>query len=184
MISIKCEGVKNTMKLSEMIAFQGNLKKRTDQEIDELGKSLKDEGLLMPFAIWPSNDGYKLLDGHGRVAALQRLAVQEKDILDQKFPVVFIEKETEEEARKALLQITSSYGKITKKGAMEFVKSIPNYSAPSINKFVKYSHKLTAPKTVNKGEATIKVVVPKDKVAAVKQMLHAACNNIEYIKIL
>lgn len=184
MVSIKCEGVKVNMKLSEMIAFQGNLKKRTEQEIEELGRSLKAEGLLMPFAIWPSNDGYKLLDGHGRVAALQKLAVEDPTILDQKFPVVYIEKDTEEEARKALLQITSSYGKITKKGAMEFVKTIPNYSAPSISKFVKYSHKLTAPKTVNKGEATIKVVVPKDKVAAVKQMLSAACNGIEYIKIL
>lgn len=184
MISVQCKGLKDTLKLSEMIAFQGNLKKRTDAEIDELGKSLKTEGLLMPFAIWPSNDGYKVLDGHGRIAALQKLAVTEPDILNQKFPVVVIDKPTEEEARKALLQITSSYGKITKKGAMEFVKSIPNYSAPSISKFVRYNNMSVTPKRVAKRTSIIRVSVPEDKVPTVKKMLQEAFGNIDYIKIL
>lgn len=179
MIHIMCNGVKTTLKLSEMVAFQGNLKKRTDKEIDELGQSLMTEGLLMPFAIWPSNDGYKLLDGHGRIAALQKLAVQDPEILNQKFPAVFIDKETEEEARKALLQITSSYGKITKKGALEFTKTIPTYSAPAINKFVKYGHKAATPKTVNK-TSIIRIVVPTDKLNEIK----AAISNIEGIKVL
>lgn len=180
MINVQCKGLKDTLKLSEMIAFQGNLKKRTDAEIDELGKSLKTEGLLMPFAIWPSNDGYKVLDGHGRIAAMQKLAEQEPDILSQKFPVIFIDKPTEEEARKALLQITSSYGKITKKGAMEFVKSIPNYTAPSISKFVRYSNKMSAPKTVNKETQILRIRVPSDKVTEVKQQL----SRVPYITVL
>ena len=180
MINIMCEGVKSTVKLSEMIGFQGNLKKRTDKEIDELGQSLKTEGLLMPFAIWPSNDGYKLLDGHGRIAALQKLAVQDPEILNQKFPAVFIEKESEEEARKALLQITSSYGKITKKGALEFTKTIPTYTAPAISKFVKYSNKTTAPKIVNKTTSIIRLVVPTDKLVEIKKIL----SDIEGIKVL
>lgn len=180
MIDVKCEGVKGTAKLSEMINFQGNLKKRTEQEIEDLGQSLKTEGLLMPFAIWPSKDGYKLLDGHGRVAALQKLALEDTTILDQKFPVVFIDKPTEEEARKALLQITSSYGKITKKGAMEFTKSIPTYNAPAINKFVKYGHKPTMPKAVNKTTSIIRIVVPTEKLAEVKQIL----STVNGIKVL
>ena len=180
MIDVQCKGLKDTLKLSEMIAFQGNLKKRTDKEIDELGQSLKTEGLLMPFAIWPSNDGYKVLDGHGRIAALQKLATMEPDILNQKFPVIFIDKPTEEEARKALLQITSSYGKITKKGALEFVKSIPNYSAPSINKFVRYSNKTAVPKTVKKETQIVRIVVPVDKVQEVKAQL----SRLVYIKVL
>jgi len=175
-----CEGVKTTLKLSEMIGFQGNLKKRTDKEIDELGESLKTEGLLMPFAIWPSKDGYKLLDGHGRIAALQKLALQDPEILTQKFPAVFIEKDTEEEARKALLQITSSYGKITKKGALEFTKSIPNYTAPAISKFVRYDNKTSAPKSVNKTTSIIRLVVPTDKLNEIKEVL----STINGIKVL
>ena len=180
MIDVKCEGVKSTAKLSDMIGFQGNLKKRTEQEIDELGQSLKTDGLLMPFAIWPSKEGYKLLDGHGRVAALQKLALQYKEILDQKFPVILIDKSTEEEARKALLQITSSYGKITKKGAMEFTKTIPTYNAPAISRFVKYSNRTTAPKTVNKSTSIIRLVVPTEKLTEVKQIL----STVEGIKVL
>ena len=180
MVDIKCEGVKTTLKLSEMVAFQGNLKKRTDKDIDELAQSIKTEGLLMPFAIWPSNDGYKLLDGHGRIKALQKLAEQDKGILDQKLPVIFIQKPTEEEARKALLQITSSYGKITKKGALDFVKTIPTYSAPAINKFVKYQHKPVAKPVKNKDEAIIRISVPVAYVQGVKDML----KQVDYVKIL
>ena len=180
MVNIKCEGVKATAKLVEMIAFQGNLKKRTDKDIDELAQSLKTEGLLMPFAIWPSNDGYKLLDGHGRVAALQKLAVEDPSILEQKLPVIFIEKETEEEARKALLQITSSYGKITKKGALDFVKTIPTYSAPAINKFVKYQHKAVAKPVKDDTVKVIRLQVPADKVEAIK----ATLKQIPEIKVL
>ena len=180
MINIMCEGVKTTVKLADMINFQGNLKKRTDKEIDELGQSLKTEGLLMPFAIWPSEDGYKLLDGHGRIAALQKLALQDPEILSQKFPAVFIDKKTEDEARKALLQITSSYGKITKKGALEFTKTIPTYNAPAISKFVKYSNRTTAPKAVNKTTSIIRLVVPTDKLVEIKEVL----SNIEGIKVL
>ena len=44
--------------------------------------------------------------------------------------------ETEDGARKALLQITSAYGKITKTGVKQFCVSIPDYKAPSIAKFV------------------------------------------------
>ena len=173
MVDIKCEGVKTTLKLSEMVAFQGNLKKRTDKDIDELAQSIKTEGLLMPFAIWPSNDGYKLLDGHGRIKALQKLAEQDKGILEQKLPVIFIQKPTEEEARKALLQITSSYGKITKKGALDFVKTIPTYSAPAINKFVKYQHKPVTKPVKNDSIRIIKLQIPADKaediIATLKQ---------------
>ena len=180
MVRIMCEGVKSFAKLADMLAFQGNLKKRTDKEIDELAQSIKTEGLLMPFAVWPSNDGYKLLDGHGRIAALKKLAVDDKDILEQKLPIILIEKPTEEEARKALLQITSSYGKITKKGALEFVKTIPTYSAPAINKFVKYQHKPVAHQAKDNGMAVIKIQVPVAKAEEVKAVL----KQIPEIKVL
>lgn len=135
MIRINCE-TSDHLKLTEMQFFQGNLKKRTQKEIDELKASLTTEGLMMPFAVWKHEDKNLLLDGHGRKAALMQLIDQDTDILSADWPVVFVQADSEDAARKALLQITSSYGKITKQGYKQFTVSIPDYKAPSIAKFV------------------------------------------------
>lgn len=141
MIDIKCK-TDETMLLTDMVPFQGNLKKRTVQDISELKESLEREGLLMPFAIWQYDDKNYLLDGHGRRQALLEMIDVDKEIINTEWPIVKIEAETEDDARKALLQITSQYGKITKQGVKQFCVSIPDYKAPAINKFV--------PKTVKK----------------------------------
>ena len=51
----------------------------------------------------------------------------------------------EENARKALLQITSSYGSVTKKGVVNFTATIADYRAPVVDKALKrHSLKKTA----------------------------------------
>lgn len=135
MIKINCES-SDTLKLTDMVPFQGNLKKRTDQDIKELTDSLLTEGLMMPFAIWKHEDKNYLLDGHGRKEALTKLAVEDASMLSEEWPVIYINADTEDEARKALLQITSSYGKVTKQGYKQFCVSIPDYKAPVISKFI------------------------------------------------
>ncbi len=133
-MEIKCS-TKDTIKLTECVSFQGNLKKRTPQDIEELKKSLLREGLLMPFAVWLHDDKKYLLDGHGRKEALIQLAVEDAGLLSIDWPCVYIEADSEDNARKALLQITSAYGKITKSGVKQFTVSIPDYVAPAIAKF-------------------------------------------------
>lgn len=135
MIDIKCE-TPDTLKLADMKPFQGNLKKRTINNIKQLAESIKNDGLLMPFAIWHTEGVNYLLDGHGRLDALYELLVTDPDVAEQEFPVLYIHALTEQEARQSLLQITSSYGHITKEGALKFCASIPEYKAPSINKYV------------------------------------------------
>lgn len=174
MIKINCESDK-TLKLTDMVPFQGNLKKRTDNDIKELVESLKTEGLMMPFAIWKHSDKNYLLDGHGRKEAFIRMAVTEPDLLSTDWPVVYIEADTEDDARKALLQITSSYGRITKSGYKQFCVSIPEYKAPSISKFVAksvvtkkagiFESKPAPTKTV------LRVRVDNDKVEQVRSIL-------------
>ena len=99
---------------------------------------------------------------------------------------MFVEADSEENARKALLQITSSYGKITKKGAVQFTASIKGYKAPAVNKLLYRTVKpkkmpvIPAPQSLNEGEAIVKIVVPMDKVAVLKDLL----KNIEYVKVL
>lgn len=183
-MEIKCT-TKDTIKLTECVPFQGNLKKRTAQDIAELKDSLLREGLLMPFAVWDHDDKKFLLDGHGRKEALVQLAVEDANLLNVDWPCIYIKADTEDDARKALLQITSSYGKITKTGVKQFTVSIPDYKAPSIAKFVvkPVTKKVEAVDPVqrpNQDKVILKVSVTKDKVSEVKQIL----GQFDFIKVL
>ena len=183
-MEIKCT-TKDTIKLTECVPFQGNLKKRTSQDIAELKESLLREGLLMPFAVWDHDDKKYLLDGHGRKEALVQLAVEDANLLNVDWPCIYIKADTEDDARKALLQITSSYGKITKTGVKQFTVSIPDYKAPSIAKFVAkpVTKKVEAVDPVqrpNQNKVILKVSVTKDKVSEVKKILE----QFDFIKVL
>lgn len=172
MLKINCES-DVTLKLTDMVAFQGNLKKRTDEDISALQESLKTEGLMMPFAVWKHEGKNYLLDGHGRKEALIRMATATPELLNAEWPVVYVNADTEDGARKALLQITSSYGKITKAGVKQFCVSIPDYKAPAISKFV-FKPVTKNIKTVEKSVSTktiIKIRVDNDKVEQVRSIL-------------
>lgn len=183
-MEIKCT-TKDTIKLTECVPFQGNLKKRTAQDIAELKDSLLREGLLMPFAVWDHDDKKFLLDGHGRKEALVQLAVEDANLLNVDWPCIYIKADTEDDARKALLQITSSYGKITKTGVKQFTVSIPDYKAPSIAKFVakpvaKKVEAIDPVQRPNQDKVILKVSVTKDKVSEVKKILE----QFDFIKVL
>lgn len=185
MVNIKCEGIKDSILLQDLVPFQGDLKKRTDDDVADLIQSIVAEGLLMPFVVWRKDKQNFLLDGHGRLQALRNIPDTER----QKFPVLFIDADSEEDARKALLQITSSYGKVTKKGAVQFTATIKGYKAPAVNKLLyrtvkpKQLPKLPDPSMVvalSDGDVIIKLAVPADKETVLKDLL----KNIEYVKVL
>ena len=182
MIKINCE-TKDTVKLTDMTPFQGSLKKRTEQDIEDLKQSLITEGLMMPFAIWVHEDKKYLLDGHGRKEALTRLAVDDVGLLSVDWPCIYIEAMTEDDARKALLQITSSYGKVTKSGYKQFCVSIPNYKAPVIAKFMPKPVKvknIDKAKQPNATKTIIKVRVSNDKVVQVLDIF----KQFDFIEVL
>jgi len=178
MIGVKCD-TKDHVKLADCEPFQGNLKKRSQQDLDELKQSLVTEGLLMPFAIW-EHDGKKLLlDGHGRREVL--LAMNDPEVAEYEWPCVYVKADTEDDARKALLQITSQYGKITKVGYRQFTVTIPNYVTPSVKRFAaaQVSKKVSVPKA-QKGLKVIKVRVPEDRYKEVLDVF----KQIDYIEVL
>lgn len=178
MISLRYE-ISDSLKLSELEPFQGSLKKRTPKDLKDLSDSLKAEGLIMPFVVWNNNGKKSLIDGHGRLEALKALSKDDPDIENQSFPVVYLDAQTEEEARKLLLQVISSYGKVTRKGAIEFCKSIPEYHAPSIDKFVHKPitrRKLETPKL----SEIIRIEVPVEKAVEVRKLL----STVTFIKVM
>lgn len=179
--SVVCKWIAtDAIRLDELTPFQGNLKKRTQVDIDKLKESLLREGLIMPFAVWKHDDKNYILDGHGRYEALKQI---EGDGEHVAYPCVVIQADTEDDARKALLQITSQYGKITKAGVKQFTASIPTYVAPSIEKYVvpkvKYDS-VTRVKQPASDMRVIKIQVAAADYESVMQILSAS----PYVKVL
>lgn len=180
MINILC-AVPDSLTLGEMNGFQDGLKKRTEKDIKALEASIKADGLIMPFAIWKNSEGLNmLLDGHGRLAALTEIALQDHEVAEQPLPVIYISAESEEQARKSLLQITSSYGRITREGAVQFCRTIPEYHAPSIDRFVHRKHATRKTDVNNKNSELIRIRVPADKADAVRELF----KQVDYIEVL
>jgi hypothetical protein len=173
MFQIKCQA-ENTVTLAQLRQFQGDLKKRNPSDIDDLISSIKEDGLLMPLAIWENGEICSILDGHARYEAFVKMAVEDPTILTTQLPVIIIKAADEAEAQKALLQITSSYGKVTKKGLAAFVAKIPNYTsvAPIVVKTMKpVKAQSTGAKAVDVDAVTLKLKVNKNMVIKLTELL-------------
>lgn len=169
MVTVKCKTEQSVL-LKDIKPFQGELKKRSPKDIEALADSLSNDGLLMPFALWQTPEGTQyILDGHGRLQALMHLAVKgDATILEQQFPIVVIEASTEDEARKALLQITSTYGKFNNAGIRAFSSSISNYSAPLLKRT---ERKPYTPKVPEINRVMVRLSVDKAKLSQIISVL-------------
>jgi hypothetical protein len=180
MIDLKCN-TQDTLTLIEMVPFQGDLKRRTSIDVDALKGSLLTEGLLMPFAIWHSDDNLNyILDGHGRYEAIVKIALTDPSVLTQKFPVIIIKAASEVEARKALLQIVSTYGRVTTKGLKSFIVSIPEYKAPVIKSLVKLNYGTKMEKTQDTNTVLVRLKCPKNMLSGLIELLKKV-NGIEVL---
>jgi ParB-like chromosome segregation protein Spo0J len=121
MIQISCE-VSESLPLSDLTEFQGELKMRTDSDYEQIQSSLRKYGIAFPFFVWRDNNTNNVLDGHGRLGALQRMAQTGEKIPD--VPVVYVEAETEIQAKNLLLRLNSRYGEITTDGMKEFLSDV------------------------------------------------------------
>lgn len=118
MIKVTCE-TRDVVFLEDLKEFQGGLKERTSEDIEKIKKSIKRFGFATPFFVWKDGEINRVLDGHGRLKALQSLEKEGEKI--PPLPVVYIECENEEEAKNLLLRIVSSYGAMTREGVLDFM---------------------------------------------------------------
>jgi hypothetical protein len=102
--------------ISALQPFQGELKQLSDREYQKLKNSLLEHDVFVPFFVWQETG--KLLDGH------QRLRVFIKEGWDMDVPVLYISAQTEPEAKRKLLVVTSQYGRVTQDGWDEFTWDI------------------------------------------------------------
>lgn len=108
-----------TLKLDELSDFQGHLKIRNDSDYKKIIKSIEKYGFSFPFFVWKNGGKNLVLDGHGRLRALQIMRESGTEIDD--IPVVYVNVKNEKEAKDLLLRLNSQYGRMTKQSVMEFV---------------------------------------------------------------
>ena len=99
---ITCD-TKDTLPLSALTEFQGGLKKRTDDDLAKIERSIKQYGFATPFFVWKHEGKNKVLDGHGRLQTLKTMKARGEIIED--LPVVYIDLPNEEAAKNLLLRI-------------------------------------------------------------------------------
>lgn len=117
-IEIKCKGA-DTLPIDRIVEFQGELKKLSKENENKLRNSILKFGFIAPFFVWDDHGELKLLDGHQRLKTLLKMRKEGYDI--PPLPVDYIEADSEEDAKRKLLHITSQYGEFTVEGFENFI---------------------------------------------------------------
>lgn len=118
-IRIECSGTESKP-LDELIDFQDGIKKLPKKNLEKLADSILKYGFSAPFFIWQNEGSLYKLDGHQRGIALKYLR-DEKGYTIPDLPVVYIEADSENQAREKLLHITSQYGEFDRQGLDAFI---------------------------------------------------------------
>lgn len=120
-IEINCTG-SDTIQLHELTEFQGELKERSAGDIEKIIKSIKKHGFSFPFFVWKNDGKNNVIDGHGRLKALQQMAAAGEEI--PALPCVYISAKNEAEAKEKLLKLNSQYGHMTADSVAAFLGDI------------------------------------------------------------
>ena len=121
MITINCT-TEDHLDLGQLTEFQGGLKNRTEADYAKIIVSIQKYGFSFPFFVWAHDDINHVLDGHGRLGALQRLKAQGETI--PSLPVVYVNCGNEENAKNLLLRLNSQYGQMTAESVMDFMAGL------------------------------------------------------------
>jgi hypothetical protein len=105
-----------------MTDFQGGLKTRAESDYKKIQSSIGKYGIAFPFFVWKMYGMNYVLDGHGRLGALERLHQEGEEI--PPLPVIYIEADDETQAKNLLLRLNSRYGEITADGVKEFLADV------------------------------------------------------------
>ena len=121
MVSINCT-TEDHLELDQLTEFQGGLKNRTEADYAKIIVSIQKYGFSFPFFVWAHDGINHVLDGHGRLGALQRLKTQGETI--PPLPVVYVNCGNEENAKNLLLRLNSQYGQMTAESVMDFMAGL------------------------------------------------------------
>jgi len=123
-IEVKCKGA-DTLPIDRILEFQNDLKTLSKDNEKKLRNSILKFGFIAPFFVWDNQGEWKLLDGHQRLKTLLKMRKEGYDI--PLLPVDYIEAESEEDAKRKLLHITSQYGEFTVDGFENFTFGLDGF---------------------------------------------------------
>jgi DNA modification methylase len=118
-IQIRCTGSR-TLPIEALEEMQGGLKDLSKENYEKLKKEILDTGFAFPVYVWKSKDGReRIVGGHQRHRVLKTLQTLGYEI--PPVPVIDIEANDEQEAKRRILQDASSYGTVNSDGLEEFL---------------------------------------------------------------
>ena len=123
-IEIKCKGA-DTLPIDRILEFQGELKELSKENEKKLRNSILKFGFIAPLFVWDDKGEWKLLDGHQRLKTLLKMREEGYDI--PLLPVDYIEADSEEDAKRKLLHISSQYGEFTTDGFENFTFGLDGF---------------------------------------------------------
>lgn len=120
-IHITCKG-SSRLKIEELEPFQDKLKTLTEENYQKLRKSIETHGFSFPIFIWEKNKkSHKIIDGHQRLATVQRMIVDGWTVEEGKLPIDLIEAKSEKEAKAKVLLMQSRYSDISGQSLYDFM---------------------------------------------------------------
>lgn len=124
---------KDVLGVSLLEALQGNLKVLPDENYQKLKKEMLKDGFSFAVHVWEDKSAGKIfiLDGHQRVAALKRASSE--GIKIPQVPVVFVEADDVNHAKRKVLAAASQYGKFDQSGAEQFIQTIEGIDISYLN---------------------------------------------------
>ena len=123
-IEIKCKGA-DTLPIDRILEFQGELKELSKENEKKLRNSILKFGFIAPLFVWDDKGEWRLLDGHQRLKTLLKMREEGYDI--PMLPVDYIEADSEEDAKRKLLHISSQYGEFTTDGFENFTFGLDGF---------------------------------------------------------
>jgi hypothetical protein len=112
--------VKDFCRYDELVPFQGSLKDLQEFNFHKLKNEIINEGFGSPIFVWRHDDINYILDGHQRQRVIKHLV--EKEGYDNfLIPIVFIQDDSFEKAKRRLLSYVSQYGTLNNQGLYEYM---------------------------------------------------------------
>jgi hypothetical protein len=139
-IKITCTGA-GLEDYRNLVDLQGNLKERTDEDIETVAAFILEDGWSFPFFIWKDGETKYVLDGHGRIKALEKLESQ--GVIIPPLPVAYIFAMNKQEAKIKLLKLNSRCGSLTESGYALFTSGMNRIDLDGVSIYFDVPQKIT-----------------------------------------
>lgn len=138
-IQLRCSGA-GLLPIEQLKEFQGELKSLSEKAFNQLKNEILETGFAFPIHVWRNTAGVNfIIGGHQRHRVLLKL--KEEGYAITEVPVVYIEADTVEEAKRRVLQDVAQYGQIEGQGLYQFLSDaampveelLKDFKLPDIN---------------------------------------------------